>query len=103
MAAQEPIVVYVDPDLADLIPRFLANQQTALATMQAALQQHDYETIRHAGHKMKGSAGGYGFDALSDLGATLEQGAQVGDHATLASCLASLEHHLQHVEIRYEA
>lgn len=54
MSSQNTIVVYVDSELEELIPQFLANQQKALATMHAALGRQNYETIRQVGHGIKG-------------------------------------------------
>ena len=38
LAAPERITVYIDPDLEDIIPTFLANRQKDLQTMVGALQ-----------------------------------------------------------------
>ena len=103
MTPQEMIVVHVDTEIAELIPRFLANQQKALATMQEALRQEDYATLGCLGHSMKGAAGGYGFDAITDIGGAIEQAAKASQYAEINACLASLEHYLAHVEIVYDA
>jgi HPt (histidine-containing phosphotransfer) domain-containing protein len=103
MTPQERMVVHVDAEIAELIPRFLANQQQALATMQEALRQADYAALGSLGHKMKGAAGGYGFDAMTAIGGAIEHAAKVGQHAEISACLASLECYLEHVEIVYDA
>jgi HPt (histidine-containing phosphotransfer) domain-containing protein len=102
MTPHEPIVVHVDAELAVLIPRFLNNQQKALSTMQEALGQQDYETIRTIGHGIKGAAGGYGFDAVTDMGAAIEQAAKASNHTEIATVLASLTHYFEHVEVIYD-
>lgn len=103
MTPHDTIVVHVDADLEPLIPFFLNNQHKALAAMQAALQQHDYETIQSLGHRMKGSGGGYGFDAVTDIGSAIEEAARIGHHEEIAARLRSLAHYLGRVEVVYDA
>jgi HPt (histidine-containing phosphotransfer) domain-containing protein len=103
MMPNDTIVVHVDADLEPLIPRFLDNQQKALAEMQAALQQYDYETIHHLGHDMKGAGGGYGFDAVTDIGSAIEEAAKAGQPEEIAAGLSSLAHYLGCVEVVYDA
>jgi HPt (histidine-containing phosphotransfer) domain-containing protein len=103
MTPHDTIVVHVDADLEPLIPFFLCNQHKALAAMQAALQQHDYPTIQSMGHGMKGSGGGYGFHAVTDIGGAIEQAAKAGYHEEISTWLDSLAHYLERVEIVYDA
>jgi HPt (histidine-containing phosphotransfer) domain-containing protein len=103
MTPHDAIVVHVDTDLEPLIPSFLGNQQKALAAMQAASQQHDYETLQSLGHSMKGVGGGYGFDAVTDIGSAIEEAAKAGHHEEIAARLDSLAHYLAHVEVVYDA
>ena len=69
------VSVIVDRDLEDLIPGYLSNRERDVAKVAEALAAGDFETLRVIGHSMKGSGGGYGFDALSDLGSQIEQAA----------------------------
>jgi len=88
------ILVRVDPDVADLIPGFLA--------MQEALVQSDYETIRVLGHSMKGAGGGYGFEAITEIGAALEQAAKGKSSETIRRWIGELSAYLDRVEVIYE-
>jgi len=76
---EQKITVRIDPDLADLIPDFLEGRRQDVAAILKSLEQNDTETIRILGHNMKGCGGGYGFDAITDLGRSLEQAAKTGD------------------------
>ena len=49
------VVIHADPEIADLIPKFLDNRQKDIAAIESALQQSDFETIRMLGHSMKGA------------------------------------------------
>ena len=99
---EAPIVVRVDPDLADLVPGFLENRRKDAAAIEVALQQGDYETIRILGHDMKGSGGGYGFDGISDIGRLLEQAAKDRDVDAIQRQAADLLHYLNHLQVNWD-
>ena len=93
------ILVQVDPDLADLIPGFLNNRRKDITAMQGALQQGDFETVLVLGHSMKGAGGGYGFDAITDIGAALEQAAKGKNPEGIQKGLSDLSSYLNRVEV----
>jgi PAS domain S-box-containing protein len=66
-------VVRVDPDIADLVPRFIENQKANAARILELASAGEYDSLRRLGHNMKGTGKGYGFAVLSSFGATLEQ------------------------------
>ena len=68
-------VVFVDPDIQDLVPRFLENQKKNAALVLELCDAGDFETVRRIGHNMKGTGKGYGFEVISSCGASLEQAA----------------------------
>lgn len=96
------IFVKVDPDLADLIPGFLENRRKDITAMQDALACNDFETVRVLGHSMKGAGGGYGFDAVTDIGAALERAAKDNDHRAIGKALLDLFAYLDRVEVIYD-
>ncbi len=93
------IMVHVDPELADLIPGYLANRQKDIVAISGAIEKRDLETIRILGHSMKGSGGGYGFDAITDIGAALEKAAQEGREEVIRREIIRLEDYLRDVVI----
>lgn len=101
MTEKDKIVVEIDPDLADLIPGFLENRGRDVLTLQKALMEKDWETIRVLGHRMKGAGGGYGFHGISDLGACLEQAAKLQDSAQIKELIGQLVDYLDRVVPRY--
>ena len=98
----EIIVVTVPRELEPLMPRFLANRQKEIAKMQALLAQSDFDALRLAGHTLKGVGGGYGFPALSELGARLEDYAQAGDAQAITAALGEYSQYLAQIEVRFE-
>ena len=96
------IVVCVDHDLADLIPGFLEHRWTDVQTLLKAMGAGDYATIGKVGHQMKGIGGGYGFDALSEIGNGLEQAAHQGMIVEeVRKLLLKLVYYLAHVKVNY--
>lgn len=97
----QPITVYVDPDLKEIVPGFLDNRRRDAAAIDRALQSGDFETARVLGHRMKGDGGGYGFDAISDIGAALERAAARRDRPAIARHLEELTDFIARVDVVY--
>lgn len=97
----EKIRVHVDGELEDLIPGYLDNRRQDVQSMLEALNQGDYETIRVLGHSMKGSGGGYGFDAITEIGSFLEQAAKGKDAAGVRKWVGELLAYLEGIEVVY--
>ena len=70
--------------------------------LEDALQSADYEGVRILGHNMKGVGGGYGFDAITDIGMSLEQAAKEKDAREIRKQAEALSNYLERVEVRYE-
>jgi HPt (histidine-containing phosphotransfer) domain-containing protein len=96
------IIIQVDSDLEDLIPGFLDNRQRDITTIFDALRRNDYDSIAKTGHTMKGVGGGYGFDAITDIGGSIEQAAKQKDPVKIKHCLSKLSNYLQRIEIVFE-
>lgn len=96
------ILVRVDPDLADLIPGFLGNRRKDITTMQEALERGDFETVRLLGHSMKGAGGGYGFDAITDIGAVLEEAAKDRNPEAVRRGVSDLAAYLERIEVVHD-
>jgi HPt (histidine-containing phosphotransfer) domain-containing protein len=68
----------------------------------AALERGDFENVRILGHNMKGSGGGYGFDRISEIGASLEEAAKRGGGDEIRAQCSQLVHYLDHVTVDTE-
>jgi HPt (histidine-containing phosphotransfer) domain-containing protein len=96
------IIVHVDPDLADLIPGYLANREKDIAAIHEAVGKKDLDTVRILGHSMKGSGGGYGFKTITDIGMLLEKAAQEGLNDGIRAQIERLDDYLRRIEIVYD-
>ena len=96
------IVVVMDPELEELIPNYLENRHRDVQSIVDARVQGDFEAIRLLAHSMKGSGGGYGFDAITDIGQSMEQAAKAGNGEEISKWAQELQVYLDHVEVVYE-
>ncbi len=99
--AQGAPVVRADPAMRPLVDDFLADVEADLAAMREALARDDLDTVRVIGHGLKGAGGGYGFDAVTDLGRAVEAAAARADAEALDDLFRRLEKYLGEVVIRY--
>ena len=95
------ITVYIDPSLEEIVPGFLENRRRDVQTLETALEQNNLAQIHLIGHRMKGDGGGYGFDAISMMGAALEQAAARADRVAIQRYTAELVDFLAHVTVVY--
>lgn len=94
-------VVYVDVEIEDLVPIFLRNQLEDVESIVEACEQSDYEKIRVLGHNMKGTGSAYGFDAISEIGASLEQSAKEGNSEKVRMLAEEVSVYLERIEVVY--
>jgi HPt (histidine-containing phosphotransfer) domain-containing protein len=95
------IIVYIDPGLEEIIPGFLENRRRDVQALETAMQQNNLAQIRMIGHRMKGDGGGYGFEAISMMGAALEQAAAREDRDAIRRHTAELIDFLARVIVVY--
>ena len=96
------MIVYADSELMEIIPGFLDYLRDDITTLDGALQEGDFETIRILGHDMKGCGGGYGFDGITEIGQSLEQAANDQDQTEIRKLVQELVNYLERVEVVYE-
>ncbi len=98
----ENSIVHIDAELEELTDDFLKNRKKDIKSLRKALDKDDYQNIRTLGHKMKGTGGAYGFDAVSDLGGSLEQAAEDRNSEEISKLIAELSAYLEQVKVIYE-
>src|SRR4029077_1728870 len=95
----DTILVRANPKFADLIPVFLQNCRKNVIAMLDALDRGDFETVEILGHGMRGAGGSYEFQAITDIGAALEQAAESADTDASRKWVGELSGYLDRVEI----
>lgn len=62
-----------DPDMAELIDFFLDELHERIDALSTAWQQADKEALKYIAHGLKGAAGGYGYQDITERAADLER------------------------------
>jgi HPt (histidine-containing phosphotransfer) domain-containing protein len=96
---EQTTVVYVDEEIADLIPEFLENRRRDVAHIKRLIQDGKYEELTRLGHTMKGTGGGYGFTEISAIGKAIEEAGARSDREAMASLCERLATYLAAVTV----
>jgi len=83
--------------LAERTPAYLQNCRGNVVTMTEALDRTDFQTVSILGHNLRGSGGGFGFQAITDIGAGLEEAADAADIDASRKWLGKLSGYLDRV------
>jgi PAS domain S-box-containing protein len=83
----------------DRVQLFLRNCRQNGLTMLDALDRGDFETVELLGHGMRGAGGMFGFQAITDIGAALEQAAEGADTDESRKWVGELSRYLDRIEI----
>jgi signal transduction histidine kinase/CheY-like chemotaxis protein/HPt (histidine-containing phosphotransfer) domain-containing protein len=76
-----------DPEMASILEAFLARLDGQVDAMRRALANGCCDELQRLAHKLKGSAGSYGYPSLTDAARALEDAAKAGDRAAMAPAL----------------
>ena len=80
------------------IPAYLRNCKQNVIVMLDALDRVDFETVTSLGHQMMGSGGMFGFQAITDIGRSIEQAAESADTDASRNWVGALSIYLDGVE-----
>ena len=98
MVALEDTVSRANRRLAERTPAYLQSCRQNVLDMDAALDRADFETVTILAHNMRGSGGGFGFQAITNFGAALEQAADEVDTAAARGVVMDLSVYLDRLE-----
>ena len=73
-----------------LVSEYLGDLPRQLNSVRAILEIPDYTKIKQHAHRIKGTAGTYGLEAISQDAARLEQSAEAGDREDVALALGRI-------------
>ena len=90
-----------DPEIADLIPRFLKHCRGDVLKMKEALARGDYRVILDHSHRIAGSGTSFGFDAISEISRRIEFAAKKSDGSGIIGPLDELSDYLQHLGAKH--
>jgi len=76
-----------DPDLLEIMLRFIDNLSTRLTEIETAVMAKDFEALAMYAHRMKGAASNFGFGQLGSVAGVLEKAAERKDHDEVENLL----------------
>ena len=92
-------LVAEDLSFADLVTEFVDGLDARAQAIQEAIDAQALDTVKSLSHQLKGAGGGYGYPALSETAAKLEQRAQTEDVARCQEVLDELRSLLTRIEV----
>jgi HPt (histidine-containing phosphotransfer) domain-containing protein len=95
------IVYEIDKDLEEIVPAFLEGRKKDTEIIKKLVLDKNFEELRSVGHKLKGTAGSYGFMGLSKIGAEIEDAAKVSNIEVLKKLSLEYENHMKQVEVKF--
>jgi len=97
--SHSPIVIVVDPELLDFMPKYLANRRTDLQRFEQFLKNNDCLGIEKLSHKIRGHATSYGMPELSEICKNLEVAARMMAMPQIEILVAAYKDYLSRVEL----
>ena len=97
----ERIIVHVEAYLERILPSYLVGRREEVVSLLGGTMTDDLDTIRVFGHRMKGTGGAYGLDAITEIGNTLEQAAIHQSINEIEDLLDSFLNYLDRLEVVY--
>ena len=97
ISRMEPILLRAESKFENRIPAYLQNCRQNVIVMLDALDRVDFETVTSLGHQMRGSGGAFGFQAITDIGAALQQAGENADNEVSRKCVRELSNYLDGV------
>jgi signal transduction histidine kinase/DNA-binding response OmpR family regulator len=82
-------------EFEQLIQNYRLSFKDKLADIQSAIEQQDWEKIKSLMHKLKGSAGSYGFQQLSDFAILVEEHIDAGKPQEAKEYVATIQANMQ--------
>ena len=93
------VMVDPDPEVAHLVPGFLAGRRQDVLTVLHALTDSNYDAIKTVGHILKSTGGVYGLDGITEIGGKLEDGGLRQDFDQIREAVARLDSYLNRVRV----
>lgn len=95
------IYVEIDEELEDIVPGFLENRRNDIVKLLSFYEERNYEELERIGHKVSGSAGGYGFHELGKIAKSIEVNAPKSNDDTLGQLISEFKSYVENLEIKY--
>ena len=78
------------------------NRRSDIVILQKAVDQRDYDSVKHLAHGLKGAGTGYGFDDVTTIGAALEEAANEQNGEAVHAWIKKLAEYMDQVEVVFK-
>ncbi|MBF0476725.1 MAG: response regulator, partial [Deltaproteobacteria bacterium] len=95
------IELTLDADIQELTEEYLSYLAENVETMYSSLDAGDFDTIYELGHTMKGTGGSFGLNAVTEIGALIQEAAEIQETESVKKHVKALSEFLADVVIRY--
>ncbi len=92
----------VDPNIADLVPRYLSARRNDVAAILDLVSREQYADVERRGHQMAGSGKAFGFATISLVGMRCEHAARRSDRAEVMAAVLWLEEYLDSLVLVFQ-
>jgi CheY-like chemotaxis protein len=86
-----------EPDMLDLVIKFVATLPDYCREMERAKEAGDWSALQTPVHKLKGLGGGYGYPILTDLAADIEEMLKTNNYVLINEKLVTLMNAIQRI------
>jgi len=94
--------VTVDAMLEPIMDRYLELRMEELVAMENAIPARDAETVRMLGHRLKGTGTSYGFERLTELGASMEIAGKEENMPKARELAGEIRAYLENIDVIFE-
>lgn len=84
-------IVQEDPDLRDIVVEFVNELDSRVEEIRQAHEKLDWELLTTLAHRLKGAGGSYGYPAISQLCAEMEQNFRAQQAPAISEWLRQLQ------------
>ena len=94
----EGMDLVMEKELLDIFPEYLLNRTKEIRQLKTALESSEFNSIEIIAHRLKGSAGSFGLNDLSSLGARMEEEASYQKKEQIMESIVEYEYKLGQIK-----
>ena len=98
-AGDEPILAWVDPELADMASHYLKTLPVTLQDLLDAAVAGDYQRAGKIGREIRDESKALGLEEAQKIGTLIKEGASTGDLNAIKECMEKMRVYLDRVQI----
>lgn len=90
--------VILEKDLEELAKKYLSRKNEEIHSLYGLLKKNEFQGIETIGHKIRGTAGSYGFELLGEIGKNIESHAIQNNQLAIYQDILMMEDYIKNVK-----